>query len=109
MRYLGRRLALALPTLVLVLVASFLMIRVAPGDPAEAFTDEVRMSDGRKNGQSSTLTVTTYPLAGTRDAPRPPPGREPAIIIASTSSFVTSAARTVPTRRPFLSTLMRSE
>jgi len=47
MRYLGRRLALAIPTLVLVLVASFLMIRVAPGDPAEAFADEVRMSDER--------------------------------------------------------------
>lgn len=47
MRYLGRRLALTIPTLALVLVASFLMIHVAPGDPAEAFADEVRMSDER--------------------------------------------------------------
>jgi len=38
--YLGRRLALLGPTLFLVLVATFLMIRLAPGDPALAFVED---------------------------------------------------------------------
>ncbi len=41
-RYLGRRLLLSVPTLFLVIVVTFLMIRLAPGDPAEAFLQEVR-------------------------------------------------------------------
>lgn len=53
--------------------------------------------------------ATSYPPAGARCASRPVFGREPAMIIVSTSSCVTSAVRTVPTRRPFLRTLMRSE
>jgi peptide/nickel transport system permease protein len=44
-RHTVRRLGVALSTLCLVLVASFLMVRLAPGDPAEAFADEVRLSD----------------------------------------------------------------
>ncbi|MDR7543517.1 MAG: ABC transporter permease [Armatimonadota bacterium] len=44
-RYVVRRLGVALSTLGLVVAASFLMVRLAPGDPAEAFADEVRLSD----------------------------------------------------------------
>jgi peptide/nickel transport system permease protein len=44
-RYVTRRLSTGLSTLLLVLLASFVMVRLAPGDPADARADEVRLSD----------------------------------------------------------------
>jgi len=41
-RYLVRRILLSLPTLFCILLATFLMIRLAPGDPADAFLEEIR-------------------------------------------------------------------
>jgi ABC-type dipeptide/oligopeptide/nickel transport system permease component len=46
-RYLARRLLLAIPTLLLVLIATFLMIRLAPGDPAQAFLEETSATEER--------------------------------------------------------------
>lgn len=41
-RYVLRRILLAFPTLFCILLATFLMIRLAPGDPADAFLEEIR-------------------------------------------------------------------
>jgi len=42
--YLARRVLLAVPTLCLVLVASFVLVRLTPGDPALAYLEDVRVT-----------------------------------------------------------------
>jgi peptide/nickel transport system permease protein len=45
--YVGRRLLLLVPTLLLTLVTTFIMLRLAPGDPADALLEEIQAGEAQ--------------------------------------------------------------